>query len=112
HYFPFTVHLQDFTHDRYPGSNIPKNFASQVEVTDRDTGEQRETLIYMNHPLRYAGFTFFQASFAKQDTASMFQIVSNPGWLVPYIAWALVTLGLTYQFSVALGLFLKRRFQS
>lgn len=112
HYFPFSVHLKNFTHDRYPGSNIPKNFASLVEVYNHETGETRETLIYMNHPLRYAGFTFFQASFAKQDTASMFQIVTNPGWLIPYIAWALVTLGLTYQFTVALVLFLKRRFQS
>jgi hypothetical protein len=112
HYFPFSVHLEEFTHDKYPGSNIPKNFASQVEVTDFQTGEVRESLIYMNHPLRYAGFTFFQASFAKQDTASMFQIVSNPGWLIPYLAWALVTIGLSYQFGVALVFFLKRRFKS
>lgn len=109
HYFPFSVHLKDFTHDKYPGSDIPKNFSSRVDVTDHLTGAVRESLIYMNHPLRYSGFTFFQASFAKQDTASLFQIVSNPGWLIPYVAWALVTLGLAYQFSVALYFFLKRR---
>jgi len=109
-YLDFTVHLKNFTHDRYPGSDIPRNFASQVEVTDHQSGAVRDALIYMNHPLRYEGYTFYQASFAKQDTASMFQIVTNPGWLVPYIALLMVTFGLVWQFSVALKSFLMRRF--
>ena len=111
HYFPFSIYLKDFKHDRYPGSEIPMNFSSKVELTDHATGEKRESLIYMNHPLRYSGFTFYQASFSNQDTSSMFQIVTNPGWLIPYIAWLLVTIGLCYQFSIALFIFLMRRFK-
>jgi len=98
-YLPFSVHLLEFNHDRYPGTNIPSNFSSKVEVDHPGRNYKEEVTIFMNHPLRLEGFTFFQASFAKQDTASMFQVVRNPGWLVPYIACTLVSLGLLYQFS-------------
>lgn len=98
-YLPFAITLLDFTHERYPGTNIPSNFSSHVEVEDLRTGDEQETTIYMNNPLRYEGLTFYQASFAKQDTASMFQVVRNPGWLMPYIACTLVSLGLLYQFA-------------
>jgi hypothetical protein len=100
-YLPYTITLLKFNHDRYPGTNIPRNFSSQVLVEHSTRNESKEVMIFMNNPLRYEGKTFYQASFAKQDTASMFQVVENPGWLVPYIACILVSLGLVYQFSVA-----------
>jgi hypothetical protein len=106
-YYPFSITLQDFTHDRYPGTDIPKNFSSDVVVTDPQAGVERESLIYMNNPLRYGGHTFYQASFANQDTSSMLQVVKNPGWTLPYIAVTLVGLGLVVQF--ALGFFRPRR---
>jgi len=109
-YLGFSVHLKNFSHDRYPGSDTPMNFSSLVNVEDEQTGATREVLIYMNHPLRYQGYTFYQASFANQDTSSMFQIITNPGWLVPYIALILVTIGLCLQFGIALYAFLSRRF--
>jgi len=98
---PFTVTLLDFNHDRYPGTNIPSNFSSKVLVEHPAKGESKEVMIFMNNPLRYEGLTFYQASFAKQDTASMFHVVRNPGWLIPYIACIIVSIGLVYQFSVA-----------
>lgn len=100
-YLPYTITLLEFNHDRYPGTNIPKNFSSRVLVEHSTRNESKEVMIFMNNPLRYEGKTFYQASFAKQDTASMFQVVENPGWLVPYIACILVSIGLIYQFSVA-----------
>lgn len=101
-YLPAAIELLDFTHDRYPGTEIPLNFASTVRIHDPDTGEDRQTLIYMNHPLRYAGLTFYQASFGKGDTASMFQVVDNPGRHIPYIASLVVSLGLVVQFTIGL----------
>ncbi len=98
---PFSVTLLDFTHDRYPGTNIPSNFASRVRVEYPAKNESKEVMVFMNNPLRFEGLTFYQASFAKQDTASMFQVVKNPGWLIPYIACIIVSVGLLYQFSIA-----------
>ena len=105
---PYSLTLLDFVHERYPGTNIPKRFSSEVRIQRPDTGEDRVVSVYMNHPLRYEGRTFYQASFGKSDTASMFQVVRNPGWLMPYIASALMTLGMTYQFSIRLWKISKR----
>lgn len=98
-YFPYTIHLLDFSHDKYPGTEIPRNFSSQVQVVNQDTGEKRDSLIYMNHPLRYGGYTFYQASFGNNDTASMLQVVRNPGWLIPYLSCLLMSIGMLYQFG-------------
>ncbi|MBI4248661.1 MAG: cytochrome c biogenesis protein ResB [Elusimicrobia bacterium] len=98
YYLPFTIFLKDFKHDLYPGTEIPKNFSSSVLLSNEKKGENREALIYMNHPLYYEGKTFYQASFAKNDTVSIFQVVENPGWVLPYIAFILVGVGLLTQF--------------
>lgn len=100
-YLPAAIELIDFTHDRYPGTNIPRNFSSKVRILEGD-GTGRQTLIYMNHPLRYAGYTFYQASFAGGDTASMFQVVRNPARWFPYVSSGLISLGLLVQFSISL----------
>lgn len=109
-YYPFSLTLLDFTHKRYPGTEIPKDFSSRVIVTDPAEGVERETLIYMNHPLRYAGHTFYQSGFRNEDTSSMLQVVRNPGWTLPYISVTLVGLGLLVQFS--LGLTRSRAFRN
>ena len=102
HYLPFTLTLKDFTHDVYAGTKIPKNFSSLVRITNPATGEDRDTLIWMNHPLRYGGRTFYQASFGKGDRLSVLQVVRNPGWLLPYISFGIVTAGLLWHFGLML----------
>jgi len=108
-HYPFSVSLKDFRHDLYPGTNIPKNFSSLVTIRNPDTGEDRDALIYMNHPLRYAGNTFFQASFGNENTMSVFQVVQNPAWLTPYISCVLVVLGLAIQFLSRLVVHMRGR---
>jgi hypothetical protein len=101
-YYPFSLTLKDFTHEVYPGTEIPKNFSSLVRLVNPGTGEERDVLIYMNHPLRYMGQTFYQASFGKGDTLSILQVVQNPGWLLPYISFLLVCAGLGVHFLLEL----------
>src|SRR5690606_1744237 len=57
YYKPFSLTLIKFSHDKYPGTEIPKNFSSRVRVKG-DDGDDREVLIFMNNPLRYGGLTF------------------------------------------------------
>lgn len=109
YYKPYTVQLQSFTHERYQGTDIPKNFASQVKVLRPDTGENREVKIYMNNPLRYGGETYYQGGFEPGDKVSILQVVRNPGWLTPYLACSLVTLGLLIQFVSHLTAFARKR---
>jgi hypothetical protein len=109
YYKPFTIQLLDFTHERYAGTEIPKNFSSRVRLVNDQTKENREVLIYMNNPLRYWGETYYQGGFEPGDTVSILQVVRNPSWLTPYIACALVSLGLLFQFLYHLIVFAKKR---
>jgi hypothetical protein len=63
----------------------------------------------MNHPLRHAGETFYQSSFLEGDTGTVLQVVKNPGWLMPYISCAMVSIGMLVHFGMHLNGFLRRR---
>ncbi len=108
-YKPFSLTLLKFTHDKYPGTEIPKNFSSRVRVKSDDGKEDREALIFMNNPLRYGGYTFYQAGFDNNDTTTVLQVVRNPGWLLPYIACVAMGLGLCIQFGITLAGFIRKR---
>ncbi|MBD5779717.1 cytochrome c biogenesis protein ResB [Pelagicoccus sp. NFK12] len=105
----YAITLKDFSHDRYLGTNIPKNFSSDVTVLDKDTGLEQDFLIYMNNPLRYDDLTFYQQGFMNDDKTSILQVVRNPGRSLPYISCSLMTLGLALQFGISLQRFSKRR---
>jgi hypothetical protein len=109
YYKPYSVTLQKFTHERYVGTEIPKNFASQVTLIDPDRAVNRNVLIYMNHPLRYRGETYYQAGFEKDDKTSILQVVRNPTFVAPYIACIVVAAGLLVQFGYHLVGFSRRR---
>ncbi|MGH8092409.1 MAG: cytochrome c biogenesis protein ResB [Chthoniobacterales bacterium] len=109
YYQPFSIRLQKFTHERYPGTEIPKNFSSRVTLLDPEHALSRTVLIYMNHPLRYRGETFYQAGFQKGDQASILEVVHNPSFLAPYVACVIVGLGLLVQFGYHLVGFSRRR---
>lgn len=109
YYKPFSLTLHEFTHERYPGTQIPKDFSSEVTLNDEDTGESREALIYMNHPLRYGGETFYQAGFERTEDVTVLQVVRNPSFVAPYIGCVVVGVGLLLQFGMHLVGFAGRR---
>src|SRR6058998_1197944 len=109
YYKPYSVTLQKFTHEKYAGTEIPKNFSSRVTLIDPERSVNRDVLIYMNHPLRYRGETFYQAGFDKNDQATILQVVHNPTFIAPYLACIVVALGLLTQFGSHLIGFSRRR---
>ncbi|MFT5206857.1 MAG: hypothetical protein ACI9CF_000598 [Candidatus Omnitrophota bacterium] len=108
YYNDYDITLKDFKHEIYAGTQIPKNFSSEIYLSDPKRGEERDALIYMNHPLRHRGKTYYQASFGQNDTMSILDVIHNPGWIVPYISCALVALGLLIQFMSQLKNFVQR----
>lgn len=107
-YKDFYLHLEEFRHDVYPGTQIPKNFSSRLEL--RPDGEApREVLVFMNSPLRFGGYAFYQHSYANEDKTSILQVVRNPAWQTPYLACALVTLGMVIHFTMSFVQFRKRQ---
>jgi hypothetical protein len=109
YYKPYTVTLLEFKHDVYPGTDIPRNFASRIHLTDVAAGEDRDVLIFMNNPLRYRGETFYQASFEPGDKGAILQVVQNPFSPTPYVACVMVGLGLLVQFLMHLVGFARKR---
>ena len=115
--FQFSLTLLKATHTVYDGTDIPKDFRSRVQLQNPQTRESRETDIYMNAPLRYAGLTFYQLQMdagdmtrqAGRTPTSVLQIVRNPGWLTPYLGCAMVAAGLVIQFMFHLVGFISKR---
>jgi hypothetical protein len=114
-YKPFALTLLKTTHETYPGTDIPKNFQSRVRLRNTESHEDREVDIYMNSPLRYGGYTFFQYQMGKEQLAdggrgtSALQVVRNPSWITPYLGCILVGVGLLVQFLMHLTKFIARR---
>jgi hypothetical protein len=109
YYKAYSVTLQKFTHERYAGTEIPKDFSSRVTLIDPERIVNRDVLIYMNHPLRYRGETFYQAGFEKDDQATILQVVHNPSFIAPYAACVIVAAGLLVQFGYHLVGFSRKR---
>jgi cytochrome c-type biogenesis protein CcsB len=71
---PFKLKLEKFDLERYPGSNSPSSFASDVIVIDKDENEEFPYRIYMNHILNYGGFRFFQSSYDQDEQGTVLSV--------------------------------------
>ena len=109
YYKPYTITLKHFTHTLIPGTDMARDFASTIRLLDPKNNVDREVRIWMNNPLRYNGETFYQSSFANNDTTSILQVVHNRFWTMPYIACIVGTLGLLVHFGISLIGFLRRK---
>jgi len=107
-YKPFTLKLLELHHDVYAGSDIPRNFSSRVHLSTPDGKEDRDVVIFMNNPLRYGGYTFYQYQMNQASNNSVFQVVRNPSWLIPYISCLLLTIGMSIHFGISLLGFLAK----
>ena len=106
---PAVVRLLDFRKEFHPGTEIARSYSSNVSV--EGAGGSRQVLISMNKPLRYQGFTFFQASYHDLPDgreASTLAVVKNYGRLLPYVATAVTVVGLIIHFLGVLATKLRR----
>jgi len=112
-YKPFSIHLIDVDKQDYLGTNTPRDYSSYIQLHDPESGELRKIRIWMNNPLRYAGDTYYQSNYFKDPITGKemtgLQVVTNFGWMIPYVACMIVVVGLFHQFGMTLIRFLKRR---
>ncbi|MEL0098477.1 MAG: hypothetical protein VW907_02860 [Opitutae bacterium] len=106
-YLPYSIELLGIANEFYQGTDIPFNFESEI-LLKMEQNQTRRALVYMNTPLRHEGKTFYQYQMNKAADYTVFQVVRNPSWLVPYIACILVSIGLLWQFSFHLARFLNK----
>ena len=92
---PFSVTLRDFQLDRYPGSESPSSYAS--EVTVKDEGGEFPFRIYMNNILSHKGYRLYQSSYDRDELGTVLSINKDkPGTIVSYIGYLLLSIGLTF----------------
>jgi cytochrome c-type biogenesis protein CcsB len=92
---PFSVKLEDFQLERYPGSNSPSSYASEVTVIDGDTAFPFR--IYMNNILSHKGYRLYQSSYDRDELGTVLSINKDkPGTYVSYAGYLLLAIGLLY----------------
>lgn len=111
-YKPYKVKLIDVEKDEYLGTSKARSFSSDVRLVDND-GNVQEPHIWMNNPMRYKGETFYQSGYVgppdfPTETTTL-QVVTNSGWLIPYIACVYAALGMGAHFLITLTRFINRR---
>lgn len=94
---PFSIKLNDFQLDRYPGSMSPSSYASEVTVIN-ENGESYDYRIFMNRTLHQGNFLFFQSSYFPDETGTVLSVNNDPGKWPTYLGYFLLTLGLVLNF--------------
>ncbi|MCB2208405.1 MAG: cytochrome c biogenesis protein CcsA [Bacteroidetes bacterium] len=94
-YLPFSLKLLDFQLERYPGSNSPSSFASEVVLIDKEEGLEMPYRIYMNHVLNYKGYRFFQSSYDRDELGTVLSVNHDYwGTFFTYVGYFLMSLGM------------------
>jgi cytochrome c-type biogenesis protein CcsB len=90
---PFSVRLNDFIAEKYPGTEKSySSFMSKVTVIDDLTFDYD---IYMNHILNHKGYRFFQASFDPDEKGTVLSVNHDAlGTGVTYAGYFLLYAGL------------------
>ena len=83
---PFSLKLDKFVMETYPGSSSPSAYESHVQIIDK--GKQTPYKIYMNHVLNHDGYRLFQASFDPDRKGTVLS-VNHDFWgtLITYIGY-------------------------
>ena len=94
---PFSLRLDEFQLDRYPGSNSPSSYASQVTVVDEANQVEMPYRIFMNNVLNYRGYRFFQSSYDKDEKGTILSVNHDTwGTIITYLGYLLMTLGMFF----------------
>ena len=90
---PFFIGLNDFQLERYPGSNSPASFASEVTLIDGE--EKTNHRIFMNNVLDYRGYRFFQSSYDQDELGTVLS-VNHDFWgtWISYLGYLMMTVGM------------------
>lgn len=96
----FELELKKFEVQHYQGTNRAMEYSSQVEAVSNE--QKVEDTISMNEPLKFKGFTIYQASFQEDETgapvASVFSINQDPGRWIKYLGSIILSFGIIWLF--------------
>ena len=92
---PFAIKCRDFKLERYPGSDVPSSFESEVTIIDKERGYEKDERIFMNNVIDYRGYRFFQSSYDPDEKGTRLSV--NHDWwgtVITYIGYLLMGIGM------------------
>ncbi len=99
---PFEFLLTNFKMDTDPGTNNPASYESFVQLFSGNEGSKNHH-IFMNNPLKHAGFTFYQASYFKTENSGYGSVLSanyDPGRPIKYLGSLILILGTMWHYLI------------
>ncbi|MCW8821733.1 MAG: cytochrome c biogenesis protein CcsA, partial [Sulfurovum sp.] len=104
---PFSIKLENFELERYPGSMTPASYSSDVVLIDKEENINMPYKIYMNHILDHRNYRFFQSSYDQDEKGTVLSVNHDPGTLPTYIGYILLALGMIWSLFAPSGRFQK-----
>ena len=88
---PFELKLNSFELERYPGSESPSSFASDITLIDEHAGIEQPFRIFMNNVLDYKGYRFYQSSYDSDEQGTVLSVNHDHwGTLITYTGYFLL----------------------
>lgn len=98
---PFELALTNFKMDTDPGTNNPASYESFVKLFDN--GQTSNHHIFMNNPLKHAGFTFYQASYSQDSSgnySSTLAVNVDQGRFLKYLGSLMLVFGGIWHYTL------------
>lgn len=99
---PFEFTLTKFKMDKNPGTNNPASYESFVDLFTKEGNSSHH--VFMNNPLKYDGFTFYQASYSQDPEtgqySSTLSVNVDQGRALKYFGSLLLVLGSIWHFVI------------
>jgi cytochrome c-type biogenesis protein CcsB len=88
---PFSIRLNDFILERYPGSTSPSGYKSDVVLLDKNENVEKPFMIFMNNILKYKGYRFYQSSYDRDEKGTILSVNHDmAGMIVTYTGYSLL----------------------
>ena len=88
---PFSIKLNDFVVERYPGSDSPSGFRSDVTLIDKENNVEKQYSIFMNNILKYRGYRFYQSSYDQDEKGTILSVnYDRAGIFITYTGYGLL----------------------
>ena len=101
---PYEITLKNFVMKTDPGTTKAASYESFVSLLDgRNTNGASKHHVYMNNPLKYDDFTFYQSSYFEIDKdsyGSVFSVNLDPGRPIKYFGCILLIFGSIWHYLI------------
>ena len=109
----FQVFCKDFKLDKYPGSESPSSFSSELTVIDQKRKVKMDRKVFMNNVMDYDGFRFFQSSYELDNPSTPeneegTKLSVNHDWWgtnITYLGYLLMSIGMLMSLFAPVGRF-------